>query len=102
MKTNTTTIATTQFALAAASASATDVYHGLSAGHPDLSSHPVGIEDGFGVSAFQPGAGSEIERCHGIAEGNPDLFNANIQGPSDSGEAPIIYGAAEGNPDLLF
>jgi hypothetical protein len=31
----------------------------------------VGIEDGFGVSAFQPGAGSEIERCHGIAEGNP-------------------------------
>lgn len=102
MKIITTTLTATLFSLAAAGVSAADVYQGLSAGHPDLSSQPVGIENGFGVRATQPGVGSQIDRYHGIADGNADLFNVRIQGPSDSGERPNIYGAAAGNPDLSF
>jgi hypothetical protein len=102
MKTITTTLTATLFSLAAAGVSAADVYQGLSGGHPDLSSQPAGIEDGFGVSPTPPGVGSQIDRYHGIADGNAELFNVRIQGPSDSGERPNIYGAAEGNPDLSF
>lgn len=102
MKTITTTLTATLFSLAAAGVSAADVYQGLSAGHPDLSSQPAGIEDGFGVSATAPGVGSQIDRYHGIADGNADLFNVRLQGPSDSGERPNIYGGAQGNPDLSF
>lgn len=103
MKTITTTLTATLFTLAAAGASAADVYQGLSAGHPDLSSQPAGIEDGFGVSATQPGVGSRFDRYHGIAEGNNDLFNVRLDVPSKrNSERPSIYGAAQGNPDLSF
>jgi hypothetical protein len=102
MKTITTTLTATLFSLTAAGVSAADVYQGLSAGHPDLSSQPAGIEDGFGVRATAPGVGSQIDRYHGLAEGNADLFNVRLQRPSGSGERPNIYGAAEGNPDLSF
>ena len=103
MKAITTTIAATLFAVAASGVSAAeDVYQGLGAGHPDLSSHPVGIKDGFGVSALQPGVGSEIDRYQGIAQGNGDLFNVRLEGATQRSQSPTIYGAAQGNPDLSF
>ena len=103
MKTITTSLAATLFSVAATGAlAAGDFYQGLGAGHPDLYSHPAAVEHGFGVSAVQPGVGSQIDRYQGIAGGNADLFNVRLQGPSDSGQAPVIYGGAEGNPDLSF
>lgn len=102
MKTLTTTLAATFFSVAASGVSAADVYQGLGAGHPDLSSQPLGFEEGFGVSAVQPGVGSQIDRYQGIADGNSDLFNVRIDGPPDSSKVPNIYGGAKGNPDLSF
>ncbi len=97
MKAITTTIAATLFAVAASGVSAADdVYQGLGAGHP------VGIKDGFGVSALQPGVGSEIDRYQGIAQGNGDLFNVRLEGPTQRSQSPTIYGAAQRNPGLSF
>ncbi|MBK1706084.1 hypothetical protein [Halochromatium glycolicum] len=103
MKTLTTTLTATVLSLATAGATAGDVYQGLSSGHPDLSSQPADHEDGFGIRALQPGVGSQIDRYHGIADGNTDLFNVRFDGPPQHhGERPVIYGAAQGNPDLSF
>jgi len=103
MKTITTTLAATLFAVAATGVSAAeDVYQGLGVGHPDLSSHPTGVEDGFGVSAMQPGVGSQVERYQGIAKGNSDLFDLRLEAPARQSQSPTIYGAAQGNPDLSF
>ena len=104
MKTITTSLAATLFSVAATGAlAAGDFYQGLGAGHPDLYSHPAAVEHGFGVSAVQPGVGSQIDRYQGIAGGNTDLFNVRLDGPvKHNGERPAIYSGAEGNPDLSF
>jgi hypothetical protein len=95
MKTIITAVAATLFT---ATVSAADVYQGIGVGNSDLVSQPGSME----TVAVQPGIGSDIDRYHGLADGNGDLFNVSIQGPSDSGDAPRIYGGAEGNPDLAF
>ncbi len=101
MNTITNTLTATLLTLAAAGASAADVYQGLGAGHPDLNSQPQGRS--FATSAMQPGVGSQIDRYQGIAEGNADLFNVRLDGPAErSGERPVIYSGAQGNPDLSF
>jgi hypothetical protein len=102
-----TRLSATLIALAAAglathASAAEDIYHGIGVGHPDLSSHPAGLEDGYGVRAMAPGVGSDLDRYQGFAQGNPDLFNLRLDGPTRSGEAPRIYSGAEGNPDLTF
>jgi len=91
-----TTVAATLFT-AAATASAADVYQGF-AGNPDL----VRQYNAVASVAVQPAVGSDIDRYHGLADGNADLFNVMIDGPTNSGNAPQIYSGAQGNPDLAF
>jgi hypothetical protein len=59
----------------------------------------VSAEDFVGV---QPSVGDSIDRYHGWADGNPDLFKADRSAPTDSGERPDIYMGLGGNPDLRF
>ena len=96
MKTIITAIAATLFT---AGVSAADVYQGIDKGNPDLSSQRVSAEDFAGV---QPSVGDSIDRYHGLADGNSDLFKADRSGPTNSGEAPDIYMGLGGNPDLRF
>ncbi|MEA3277132.1 MAG: hypothetical protein U9Q81_17970, partial [Pseudomonadota bacterium] len=70
MKTIITAIAATLFT---AGVSASDVYYGLEKGNPDLSTQPASGEGFVGV---QPGVGDSIDRYHGWADGNPDLFKS--------------------------
>ena len=91
-----TAVAATLFTTAAA-VSAADVYKGF-AGNPDLVRQYNRVE----TVAVQPSVGSDIDRYHGLADGNSDLFNVTIKGPTYSGDAPKIYAGAEGNPDLAF
>jgi hypothetical protein len=98
MKTIITAIAAaTLFTAAATTVSAADVYQGF-AGNPDLVRQYNAVE----TVAVQPGIGSDVDRYHGIADGNGDLFNVMIDGPTNSGDAPRIYSGAQGNPDLAF
>lgn len=98
MKTLITTTAAALLTAAAFSAGATDVYQGLGEGNPDLVSQPEPID----TIAVQPGVGSALDRYHGWAEGNDDLFDVRIQGSAPSGAAPEIYSGASGNPDLSY
>jgi hypothetical protein len=59
----------------------------------------LSAEDFAGV---QPGVGDSIDRYHGLADGNPDLFKAPVAGSMDSGEDPDIYPALSGNRDLSY
>ena len=68
----TTAVAATLFTAAAAAVSAADVYHGF-AGNPDLVRQYNAVE----TTAMQPGIGSEIDRYHGVADRNADLFNVS-------------------------
>lgn len=56
------------------------------------------------MTAVQPGVGSQTNRYHGFADGNPDLFAVQLDGVADrdSGSIPNIYRGAAGNPDLSF
>ena len=91
-----TAVAATLFT-AAATVSAANVYQGF-AGNPDLVRQYNAVE----TTAVQPGIGSDIDRYHGIADGNADLFNVMLDGQRSSHETPQIYAGAEGNPDLTF
>ncbi|MGB5830501.1 MAG: hypothetical protein WBG92_00720 [Thiohalocapsa sp.] len=97
MKTLITAIAATLFTAAATTVSAAEVYQGF-AGNPDLIHQYNAVE----TVAVQPGIGSDVDRYHGIADGNSDLFNVMIEGPTNGGDPPRIYSGAQGNPDLSF
>lgn len=63
-----TLILATTIALAAAGASAHDVYRGLAKGSPDLNDqHPP-------ILGVQPGVGTVTDTYGALADGNPDLF----------------------------
>ena len=97
MKTIITTIAATLFA---ANVSAAEIYQGLADGNSDLSTQRVSAEDFVGV---QPSVGDSVDRYHGWADGNPDLFKSDQSSPTESsGDRPDIYMNLRGNPDLLF
>lgn len=52
---------------------------------------------------MQPGVGSAIDRYHGLADGNPDLFAVDIGQPGRAGvERPDIYGPFGKSPDLSY
>lgn len=91
------TIITAAAALFAANIGAADVYHGLEVGNSDLSTGLVSAEDFVGV---QPSIGDSVDRYHGWANGNPDLFKAT--GTTNSTDDPDIYDALGDNPDLQF
>jgi hypothetical protein len=94
-----TIIITAAASLFAANVSAADLYQGLAVGNSDLHTQHVSAEDFVGV---QPSVGDSIDRYHGWADGNPDLFKAERSGPTESGERPDIYMGLGGNPDLRF
>ncbi len=82
-----------------ASAHAGETYHGLELGNSDLATQRPTAEDFVGV---QPGVGDSIDRYHGWADGNPDLFSSDRSGPTDTGNDPDIYRGLGGNSDLRF
>ena len=85
-------------ALFAANVSAADVYHGLERGNSDLSAQRLSAEDFAGV---QPSIGDSVDRYHGWADGNPDLFKSDGSRSTSTGR-PDIYMNVSGNPDLSF
>jgi len=89
-------IVTTMFT---AGAGAADVYQGLDQGNSDLSNPRLSAEDFVGV---QPSIGDSVDRYHGWADGNPDIFKADRGGTTNSGEDPNIYTGISRNPDLQF
>jgi hypothetical protein len=92
-------ITTLAAALFATQVSAIEIYYDLGEGHPDLSAERITAEDFAGV---QPSVGDSVDRYHGWAEGNPDLFQVDRSGPTDSGNDPDIYMNLHENPDLHF
>lgn len=89
MKTIVTTIAAT---LLSASISAADIYSGFGEGNTDLTPHRNDAADFISV---QPGVGTDIDRYHGLAYGNPDLFQSSGSGQIEYRSAPdsdqVIY-----------
>lgn len=81
-----------------AGVSTADVHQGLGAGNPDLIRQASRVE----TRAVQPSVGSDIDRYHGLADGNDDLFNLRLSDSTGGGESPPIDAGAEGNPDLGF
>ena len=81
----------------AAGVSAGNFYHDFSAGNADLSTQRLNAEDFTGV---QPSVGDSVDRYHGLADGNPDLFKSNRAAKTESGNAPNIYRGFSGNSDL--
>ncbi|MGB5732967.1 MAG: hypothetical protein WBM40_00790 [Thiohalocapsa sp.] len=84
---------------ASAVASAADVYRDVGAGNPDLANRALRSSEPVAV---QPGVGMDLDRYHGFADGNPDIFQlpqvGAEQATRSSGEpAPIYVG-----PGLLF
>jgi hypothetical protein len=96
MKKLATAIATSVFA---AGAGAADIYHGLDEGNPDLSTPSFSAQDYSGV---QPSVGDNVSRYQGWADGNPDLFKADRNGPNGAGSDPDIYMGFGGNSDIQF
>jgi len=94
----TKTITITAAVLFSAAAQAGDSYQQFTAGNPDIRSESVRFQ---GVTAVQPGVGSDIDRYHGVADGNADLFSMDLdQTPRDSATQPEIYGPSGQSPDL--
>ena len=77
---------------ASAIASAADVYRDVGAGNPDLANRPLISSEPVAV---QPGVGMDIDRYHGFADGNPDIFQlprgGSEQAIRPSGEQTPIY-----------
>lgn len=90
-----TLILATTITLAAAGASAHDVYGGLAEGNPDINDqHPQ-------VLGVQPGVGTVTDIYSGLADGNADLFQRR-EHTGGSGPRPDIYQGLRGNPDLTY
>ena len=94
-----TIIITAAAALFTANVGAVEIYHGLGAGNPDLSTQRISAQDFVGV---QPSVGDSIDRYHGLADGNSDLFKGDGSQPMESTGRPDIYMNVSGNPDLRF
>lgn len=88
--------------MVSAGAYASDSYRQFTAGNPDSSNDRSGYQ---GVAAVQPSVGADIDRYHGIGDGNPDLFSVDLGGgrpAAGSGELPEIYGPFGRSPDLSY
>ena len=83
----------------AAGVSATDWYDDFTDGNSDASNQRLSAAD---FAAVQPSVGDSVSRYHGLARGNPDLFNTGRGGSGSAGKDPHIYGGISGNPDLEF
>ena len=94
----TKTLLATATNLIATSVHAADSRQQFIDGNPD-SDNSRGFYSG--LTAVQPGVGSDIDRYQGIGDDNPDLFNVEL-GPSPRNERPEIYGAFGASPDLSY
>jgi hypothetical protein len=94
----TKTLIATAAILFAASVQAADSRQQFIDGNPD-SDNTRGFYNG--MTAVQPGIGTDLDRYHGIADDNPDLFNVEL-GPSPKHERPEIYGPFGASPDLSY
>ena len=94
-----TIIAATAAALFAANVGAVEFYQGWGQGNPDLSNDRVSAADFVGV---QPSIGDSVDRYHGLADGNSDLFKAEPSERTEGTNDPNIYQGLGGNPDLHF
>ena len=96
MKTIIATVAATLFAT---SVSASGIYSGFGHGNPDLITGYASTSSG--MTAAQPGIGSDVDRYHGWADGNADLFSDKRTAAPVSRSGPAdVYRGFEGNPDL--
>ena len=86
--------------LFAANVSAIEIYFGLGKGNPDISTPRVSSASDF--VGVQPSIGDGVDRYHGLADGNSDLFKVNRGERTDSTNDPDIYRGLGGNPDLRF
>lgn len=93
------TIITAAAALFAVNVSAGDFYLGLDEGNSDLSTTRASAADFVGV---QPSVGDSVDRYHGLADGNSDLFKIDRGSRTESTKDPDIYQGLGGNPDLRF
>jgi hypothetical protein len=94
------TIAITAAILFATGAQAADSYRQFTAGNPDIHNNRTGYA---GLTAVQPSVGSDIDRYHGLADGNSDLFSVTPgQVPQNNGDRPNIYGPFGRSPDLTY
>lgn len=92
----------TKFAIAATLAAFVSVpafadYESLVSGNPDSGAGWRGSE----IVGVHPAVGSSFDVYHGLAEGNPDLFQQR-EWTGDAGSLPDIYHDARGNPDLSY
>ena len=94
-----TKYATMFFAAAfAGTVGAADSYQDLTRGNRDSFVAPQADGDFSGV---QPAVGDSLDRYHGWADGNPDLFKGEPGNYAES-EDPDIYGGLGGSPDISF
>ena len=96
MKTIIAAVAATVFAV---NVSASGIYSGFGQGNVDLNDGYTASADA--MAAVQPGVGSEVDRYHGWADGNADLFSDRRTSSTPSHSAPAdVYRGFDGNPDL--
>jgi hypothetical protein len=86
-------------ALFAANVSAVEIYQGLDEGNTALATPRVSASDFTGV---QPSIGDSVDRYHGFAEGNTDLFKGDGSQERPGTGRPDIYMDVSKNPDLAF
>ena len=91
-----TTLAIGLFAAAAQSAG--NSYEAFTAGDPDIVGNRSQEKD---VTAMQPSIGADLDRYHGIADGNGDLMFDLSGSNTTSGENPNIYHGFKG-PDQSY
>jgi hypothetical protein len=94
----TKTLITTAAILLATSVQAADSRQQFVSGNPD--SDNVG-QVYRGIAAAPASTGSKLDRYHGIAHRNPDLFGA-VLGSSPEHTRPDIYGPFGASPDLSY
>ena len=82
----------------AGSVGAADSYQDLTRGNPDSF---VDSDMAGEFSGVQPAVGDSLDRYHGWADGNSDLFKSE---PADyaQSEDPDIYGGLGGGSDVSF
>jgi hypothetical protein len=84
--------------LVTASAQAADSRQQFISGNPD-SDNGHGFYQG--MTAAPATATSDLDRYHGIGQGNPDLYSPSL-GPSPKHMRPAIYGPFGASPDLTY
>jgi hypothetical protein len=72
-------------------------YEGLLRGNPDASVYSHDSE----MLGVRPGVGASFDVYHGLADGNPNLFQSR-EHTGEAGERPNIYRHFRANPDLTY